>query len=141
MAGHALVDVLTREGEMNPDGRKRILIVEDNEMFQKILKKRFESQGYDAIVTVDGLQGLEAARKEKPDLILLDLLLPKMDGHKVCRLVKHDQSIRDIPVAIFTSRDRDEDAELAKSCGADAFIVKTTRSEVMMNVVEQLLNK
>jgi len=141
MAGQASVDYLISEGVMTPGVRRRILIVEDNEMFQKILKKRFESLGYEAIVTVDGLQGLEAARKESPDLILLDLLLPKMDGHKVCRLVKHDHNLRDIPVAIFTSRDRDEDAELAKSCGADAFIVKTTRSEVMMNVVEQLLNK
>ena len=120
---------------------KRILIVEDDKMFQKILKKRMEGQGYEVIITKDGLERLAAAQREKPDLILLDLLLPRMDGHKVCRLLKHDHQLKDVPVAIFTSRDMDEDAELAKQSGADAFIIKKTRSEVMLGVIEKLLDK
>lgn len=119
--------------------RKKILVIEDNEMFQKILKKRIEARGYDAVIASDGLEGWGLTKTVQPDLILLDLLLPKMDGHKVCRLVKHDYRLRDIPVAIFTSRDGEEDADLAKQVGADAFIVKTTRSEIMMSVIDKLL--
>jgi CheY-like chemotaxis protein len=120
---------------------RRVLIVEDDAMFQKILKNRFEKHGFAITITPDGLEGLDIARREKPDLIVLDLLLPKMDGHKICRLIKLDQRLQSIPVAIFTSRDMDEDAELAKASGADAFIVKTTRAEVMMDVLKRLLEK
>lgn len=125
-------------GDVN---RKRILIVEDNPTFQKMLKMRLESNGYETLLAQDGLMGLNVARKEKPDLIILDLMLPQMDGHKVCRLLKADLSVRRIPVVIFTSRDLDEDAELAKKSGADAFVVKTTRAEVMLDVINRLLDR
>lgn len=121
--------------------QKRILIIEDNVAFRKMLKLRLESKGYSTIITEDGLAGLNAARDEKPDLIFLDLMLPKMDGHKVCRLIKFDKKMQHIPVIIFTSRDLDDDADLAKECGADAFMIKTTRGEVLMDVMEKLLKK
>jgi len=98
-----------------------------------------ESRGYDVVIAADGLEGWRLTQALQPDLILLDLLLPKMDGHKVCRLVKHDYRLRKIPVAVFTSRDQEEDAKLAKQVGADAFIVKTTRAEIMMGVIEKLM--
>lgn len=120
---------------------KRILIVEDNIAFRKMLKLRLESKGYQTIITEDGLAGLNATREEMPDLIFLDLMLPKMDGHKVCRLIKFDKTLQHIPVIIFTSRDLDDDADLAKECGADAFMLKTTRGEILMDVMEKLLEK
>ena len=99
-----------------------------------------ESVGYETVAVHDGLEDLSAARREKPDLVILDLMLPGMDGHKLCRLLKSDRTFRHIPVVIFTSRDLDEDAELSKQCGADGFIVKTTRAEIMLDVIKRLLD-
>jgi len=100
-----------------------------------------EKEGYEVATAQDGLEGLEKVRTQNPDLIILDLLLPGMDGHKVCRLVKSSYRTKNIPIVMYTSRDMDEDADLAKRCGADAFIVKTTRSAVMLDVIRQLLGK
>ena len=120
---------------------KCILIIEDNEAFLKILKMRLESEGHRIIAARNGLEGLNAVRKEKPDLVISDIMLPEMDGHKICRLIKLDRNIQHIPVIMLTSRDLDEDAELAKKCGADAFIPKTTHAAVMMEVISKLLSR
>jgi two-component system, OmpR family, alkaline phosphatase synthesis response regulator PhoP len=118
---------------------KRIMIIEDNAAFRKMLKLRLESAGYQTLGEEDGLKGLNAVKEQMPDLVFLDIMLPGMDGHKVCRLLKFDKSFQHIPIIIFTSRDLDEDADLAKQCGADAFILKTTRPEIILDVVRQLL--
>lgn len=119
----------------------RILIIDDDPAYLKMMCSRLEKVGYQILTAPDGLIGLNLARKEKPDLILLDLMLPGMDGHKVCRLIKFDQHIRHIPVLMVTSRDLDEDADMAKKCGAVGFIVKTTRFEVTLDVIKQLLDR
>ncbi len=121
--------------------KKHILIIEDNVAFSKMLKLRLSSKGFETSLAEDGLTGLNMARELIPDLIFLDLMLPKMHGHQVCRMIKFDKKMQHIPVIIFTSRDLDEDADLANECGADAFMVKTTRSEIMLDVVEKLLAK
>lgn len=126
---------------MNGSIPKRILIIEDNEAFLKILKMRLEASGYETILARDGIEGFNAVRKEKPDLVISDIMLPTMDGHKVCRLVKLDRNIRHIPVIMLSSRDLDKDAEIAKKGGADAFIGKTTHAEVIMDVITKLLYK
>jgi two-component system, OmpR family, alkaline phosphatase synthesis response regulator PhoP len=118
---------------------KRILIIEDNPAFRKMLKIRLESSGYRTLTAEDGLEGFNAVKENRPDLIFLDIMLPKMDGHKVCRLLKFDKNLQNIPIIIFTSRDLDEDADIAKQCGADAFILKTTRPEIILEVVRKLL--
>ena len=124
---------------MKDSTKKRILIVEDNPTFQKMLKLRLESNGYDVIAASDGLEGLSMARKEKPDLIILDLMLPGMNGHQIARLLKFDRRFQDIPIIMLTSRDLDNDAALAKQCGADAFIVKTTKAAILLEVIKKLL--
>ena len=118
---------------------KRILVIEDNKVYCRILRLWLESNGYQILVCHDGLDGLNTAKKEKPDLIILDLLLPSLDGHKVCRLLKADRNFNTIPVVIFTSRDLNADEVLAKQCGADAFVVKTVQSEVILNTIRGLL--
>ena len=120
---------------------KKILIIEDNVTFRKMMQMRLKSEGYETITAEDGLTGLNIARQKKPDLIILDLMLPVLDGHKVCRMLKFDKQNSHIPVLIFTSRDMDEDAEMANNCGADAFVIKTTRSAIVMEVIKKLLAK
>ena len=119
---------------------KRILIIEDNAAFAKILKLRLESNGYETTVCSDGIAGFHTAQREKPDLVVLDIMLPGMDGHKICRLLKLDQTFRRTPIIICTARDLDRDAQLARQCGADAFVVKTTRPEVILDIIGKLLD-
>ncbi|NQT25976.1 response regulator [candidate division KSB1 bacterium] len=118
---------------------KRILIIEDNTAFRKMLHIRLSANGYDTVVAKDGLEGLAAVRTSNPDLVITDIMLPGLDGHKICRMIKFDKKFKHIPVIVLTSRDLDEDEELAKRCGADAFIVKTTRAEIILDVIEKIL--
>jgi len=117
----------------------KILVIEDNAAFRKILNIRLKSAGYETIMAEDGLSGLTMARKEAPDLVITDLMLPGIDGHKISRMLKFDQRYQHIPVIMLTSRDLEEDAEIAKQCRADAFIVKTTKAQIILDVIERLL--
>ena len=76
---------------------KRILIVDDEHELSELIKMRLEANGYDVLAAFDGQAGYDLARKEKPDLIILDIMLPKMDGYKVCGLLKNDSRYSTIP--------------------------------------------
>lgn len=130
---------MSERGSVAGKNDSRILIIEDNEAFRKMLHIRLDAKGYVTFIAKDGLEGLGAVRKTNPDLIITDIMLPGLDGHKICRMVKFDKNFKHIPVIVLTSRDLDEDEELAKRCGADAFIVKTTRAEIILDVIEKLL--
>ena len=102
----------------------KILMVEDEADFMEFLKMRLEANGYEIITAVDGKEGFEKARSEKPDLILLDLMLPKVDGYWVCNFLKHDSRFSNIPVIILTAKSGEENVKLAKDCGADEYVQK-----------------
>jgi DNA-binding response OmpR family regulator len=120
---------------------KMVLVIEDNATYAKIIQKRLESRGYRTVVATDGLTGYDQARKIRPDLILLDLILPGIDGHKVCRLVKFDRNLRNTPIAIFTSRDSEADESIARTARADAYMLKTVSAGTMLEIVRRLLEK
>jgi CheY-like chemotaxis protein len=120
---------------------RTILLIDDNPVFIKVIKCRLETDGFRVITAEDGLSGLRLARRLNPDLIVLDLMLPYLDGHKVCRLLKFDRNMRRIPVVIFTSCDTDHDAALAKTSHADAFLAKTVKPALMLDVVRRLLDQ
>lgn len=120
---------------------KRILIIENNAVFRKTLRMRLESNGYETVDAESGLEGLNAVRRENPDLVITDIMLPGLDGHKVCRMIKFDRKLSRIPVIVLTSRDLDQDAEIAKQCGADAFVLKTTRPPILLEVISRLLER
>lgn len=119
--------------------KKKILLVDDEEDLRKMLKFRLEALEYDVLEAKDGQQGLERARSDKPDLIILDLMLPKIDGFKVCRMLKFDERYKNIPVIMFTARAQKEDEELGKQMGADAYITKPFEPEVLMKEIKKLV--
>lgn len=119
--------------------KKRILLVEDEEDLRKMLKFRLEGLNYDVAEAADGLEGLNKARTSKPDLIIMDLMLPKMDGYKVCGLLKPDARFSKIPIIMFTARAQENDKEMAKEVGADAYITKPFEPEVLVGKIEELL--
>ena len=87
----------------------RILIVEDEHDLLDFMKMRLEANNYEVIGACDGKEGYEKAHKEKPDLILLDLMLPKVDGYWICNLLKKDKRREDIPIIIITAKQGDEE--------------------------------
>jgi len=117
----------------------RILIIDDNLSVCSMLKRLLEGRGFQTFIANDGLQGVHIARQKKPDLIILDVMLPGIDGHKVCRMIKFDQQLKNIPVVILTSRNTERDAELAKKCGADEFVIKATGTDKILAAVDKVL--
>ncbi len=123
------------------DQKKTVLLIEDNPASIKYITVHLNKDGYRTVVAENGFIGLQKAREIRPDLILLDIMLPDLDGHKLCRMIKFNRDLKEIPVAMFTSRDTEEDAELARRCGANAFILKTTHINIILETVKRLIEK
>jgi len=120
--------------------KKRILIVDDEEDILNLLRFRLEANNYEVLTASDGQEGLNKARTERPDLMILDLMLPKLDGYKVCRMLKFDKIYKAIPIIIFTAKAQQKDEELGKEIGADAYIAKPFEPEVLLEKMKELLN-
>jgi len=103
---------------------KKILVVEDETELTKAMEIRLSAAGFSVTTALDGEEGLRKARQEKPDLIILDLMLPKMDGYKVCRLLKFDQKYHDIPIIMLTAKVGEQDQKLGMETGADEYMTK-----------------
>lgn len=120
-------------------GGRKILIVEDEESLSKMIAVRLKAAGYAVIAAYDGNEAFELAMKESPDLIILDLLLPKVDGYKVCGLLKKNVLLAKIPIIIVTARAQETDIKLGKDMGADAYIIKPFDAEVLLSKIKELL--
>lgn len=118
---------------------KKILVVDDEINILTIMEARLRGNGYDVIMASDGQEGLVKARNEKPDLIILDIMLPKLDGYKVCRLLKADEQYKQIPIILLSARTQDSDMEIGKQQGADAYVTKPFTSDVLLNKIQELL--
>src|SRR3989344_5430902 len=103
---------------------KRILFIEDEKALQKTLTKTLQASGFEVINAYDGEEGLALAQKEAPDLILLDLILPKMNGNDVLERLKKGETTRDIPVIVLTNLESAEEVERAVGHGATMYLVK-----------------
>ena len=103
------------------------------------MKIRLEANNYEVIGACDGKEGYDKACNEKPDLILLDLMLPKIDGYWVCDLLKNDKRHENVPIIIITAKSEDEYQELAKKCGADAYMQKPCDVEALLEKIASLL--
>ena len=101
--------------------KTRILVVEDEKDLSRLLKYNLEKEGYEVLVAADGEAGLAQARKEKPDLIVLDLMLPKMDGMEVCRTVRKESKV---PIIMLTAKKEEIDRILGLELGADDYMTK-----------------
>ena len=123
-----------------PDVKTRILIVDDEPDLLSVLRFGLEAEGFDVLEASDGEQGLTLARQHTPDLIVLDLMLPRMDGYKVCRALKFDDRYKQIPVFILSARSGETDRRLALDLGADAFMTKPYDMKQLVARVRERLN-
>ena len=120
-------------------GNHRILIVDDEEDIVALLKMRLEAEGYEILVASDGQEALDIAKREIPDLIILDLMLPKIDGYKVCRMLKFDERYKKIPIILFTARSQSSDKDLGMEVGANAYLTKPFDPAVLLDNIKKLL--
>ena len=121
--------------------KKKILLVDDEKDMVYAVKLQLETHDYEVITAQDGQEGLEKARHEKPDLIILDLMLPKIDGYKVCRMLKFDEKYKNIPVLMFTARIQQSDEKLGYEVGADAYLTKPFEPETLIKKIKELLKE
>lgn len=120
---------------------EKILLVDDEQGLVDMITLRLRACGYEVIHASDGQEALEKAKRESPHLIILDLMLPKMDGYKVCGLLKADSRYNKIPIILFTARAQEEDKKIGKEVGADAYIIKPFDSQVLLEKIKELLGK
>ena len=120
---------------------KKILVVDDEVDLVKTISFSLERMGYTVLVSYNGEDALNRARKESPDLILLDIMLPKLDGYKVCRLLKFDERYKHIPILMLTAKTQEKDRTLGMETGADEYITKPFDVDELMEKVKACLNK
>ncbi len=118
----------------------KILLVEDQEMNRDMLTRRLRKRGYEVVIAVDGAEGLDKARSESPDLILMDMSLPVMDGWEATRTLKGDEATRPIPVVALTAHAMSTDRERALEAGCDAYETKPVELPRLLETMEKLLN-
>lgn len=124
---------------MKPNG-KRILLAEDDRFLRRACENCLSKRGYTVVLATDGQEALESIRAQPPDLILLDLLMPKVTGIEVLRALKADEATRTIPVLILTNSSRESDVKEILELGADGYQIKANLSLVELGSrVEQLL--
>ncbi|MCF7764906.1 MAG: response regulator [Verrucomicrobia bacterium] len=116
-----------------------ILLVEDNEMNRDMLCRRLERRGFQITIAVDGSEGIEKARTEKPDLILMDMSLPVIDGWEATRQLKADEATRSIPVIALTAHAMSGDEEKARAAGCDDFDSKPVDLVRLLGKIESNL--
>jgi two-component system, cell cycle response regulator DivK len=116
-----------------------VLIVEDNEPSRDALARRLERRGYTVLLAVDGQQGVSLARSERPDIILMDLGLPGIDGWEATKRLKNSSDTRQIPVIVLSAHAMTNDREIALAAGADEFDTKPVQFQQLIEKVESLL--
>ena len=119
--------------------KPKLLLVDDEPSIVKMVGKRLEVEGFEVEIAMDGQDGLAKAQNGKPDLIILDLMLPKLNGYEVCTMLKQDGRHKHIPVIIFTAKTQDKDEKMALECGADAFVRKPFRAQELVEKIKGLI--
>ena len=120
---------------------KKILIVDDEKDIVLMLKQQFLQQGFNVVTAHDGQEGLALAKKEVPDLIIIDEMMPKMDGNKVAGLLKSDTRFNKIPIIMFSARAEESQTDLSQEIGIDLYLTKLVDFPVLLEKVRHLIQK
>ena len=121
--------------------RKKILVVEDEADVSKALEIRLNATGYQPVIAVDGEEGWNKAQSEKPDLIILDVILPKLDGYGLCNLIKKDAKTKNTPVIMLTAKGMLGDIEKGFHMGADCYLSKPYEWDRLLQNIKKFLEK
>jgi DNA-binding response OmpR family regulator len=118
---------------------KRILLADDEEDIKTVVTMFLQSEGFEVVTAFDGLDALEKAQSEKPDLILLDLMMPVLDGYEVCKRLRASEQTANIPVLILTAATQKESRARALRVGAKDYLVKPFEPERLLEKIQKIL--
>ncbi len=121
--------------------KPRILLVDDEPDIVKMVGKRLEVEGFEVLVAGNGQEALIKARTEHPDLLILDLMLPKLNGYEVCTMLKQDTRYHKIPIILFTAKAQEKDEQLGLECGANAYLRKPLQAAELLEHIRRLLQQ
>ena len=119
----------------------RILVVDDEIYIVHILDFSLGMEGYEVITALDGEQALEKERAEKPDLIVLDIMMPKLDGYETCKILKADADTKEIPVILLSAKGRNVDQKIGFEVGADDYITKPFSPRKLVERINAILGQ
>ena len=119
--------------------KQRVLIVDDEPDIVESIKFNLELEKIECIEAYDGEEALSKAKKENPGVIILDIMLPKINGYKICRLLKFDESYKHIPIIMLTARTQEKDIELGEETGADEYVTKPFDMDMLVALVKKYL--
>jgi len=115
---------------------KKILVVDDDPALTAMVKKCLESKGYEVTAVTEAVDGLEHAMKNDPDLIILDIMMPIINGFNFCRLLKQEEETKNIPIVILTARDQKKDMKIGLEMGAEAYLVKPLNTSELLKTIK-----
>jgi DNA-binding response OmpR family regulator len=120
--------------------KKKILIIEDDEFVRKLYREQLQHEGFDFVEAINGVEGVEKARSEHPDLILLDLMLPKMNGFDALVEIKDDKTTKNIPIFVLSNLGQQSDMQIALALGTEDYLIKSDHrlSEVVKRIKKRL---
>ncbi len=123
----------------NVKARKKILVIDDDKAIRRLLFSCLRKQGFKVIIAKDGRKGLKKVRQLLPDLVILDLMLPKLPGEEVCREIRRDEN--DVPIIMLTGKDKDVDRIIGRVIGANSYINKPFDLPKLMEEVDSLIGE
>lgn len=121
--------------------KKRILLIEDEEDIAALIKLQAEISGYKMHVEVDGINGYRAVEREKPDLVIIDIMLPGINGYDVCRKIKSNPDLKNIPVIILSAKGEELDVVLGLELGADDYVAKPFSPKILFSRIKAVLRR
>jgi twitching motility two-component system response regulator PilG len=119
---------------------RKILVVDDSPTVRKLISGKLEKCGHEVVCAIDGVDALEKINELKPDLVLLDITMPRMDGYQVCKLIRNNETTKDVPVVMISGKDGFFDKVRGKMAGTTGYITKPFGPETLMKTVETYLN-
>jgi CheY-like chemotaxis protein len=121
-----------------PPPRKRVLICDDDPVILRLLQVNLEIEGYDVISAHHGEEAVQLAQSERPDLVVLDIMMPRMDGYEACKQIKSQDATRDIPIVFLSAKAQQSDIDMGRSFGVTQYITKPFDPMELLEVVERL---
>ena len=119
--------------------QKTILIIDDDPILVKALQKKLPENGYAVLTATKAADGLQAAMDKYPDLVILDVMMPIINGYNLCQLLKNDPRHRRIPVIILTCRDSEKDKQIGQDMGANAYLIKPLDIPLLLVKIKELI--
>jgi two-component system alkaline phosphatase synthesis response regulator PhoP len=118
---------------------KKIMVVDDEPYIARVIKFKLEQEGYSVISANDGQSGLQKIKEEKPDMVLLDVMMPGLSGYEVCQKIKQDAELAGIPVVILTAKGQERDREQGLTMGASDYITKPFSPNRLLELVKNMI--